>query len=504
MTFRSFAAMACFISAGSSAMADVSAVQVWEDFLQGIKSSGSTVSVIQDRSAGQVALDDFLVRYQDPDVGFSLDVDIGQAAFVENSDGSVSINLPRQIPVTMEFRDNYSQVTAISVLLETENMRALASGSSSQITYDYSADQMALSLQSLIGEGERIGADEVQFSIVADQVSSTATTFISGLREVIGRSSVGTLELSGLLAPQGEDFNATWMSKIRQLSFANSSQTPENVSVQELSKALQAGLNSSSVISYQSGETEIMVRTPDGDFSGSTRSTGASSNTSMSKDGLSMLMDVSGVDFEAFASVFPLPISGQLGSFVYGLTMPVLPHSEDQAFGLRFELNELAVPDGLWAMFDPAGQLPRDPVSVRFDVGGMVKLWMDFLDPDQLEASLDMMEVPGEVSQITLNAIDVSALGAELSVQGAFDINNENLSTFDGFPAPQGKATATLSGANALLDTLSQMGIIAGEQVMGARMFMGMFALPVGRDKFETEVEIDAEGGVYVNQQRFQ
>ncbi|MBT6508710.1 MAG: DUF2125 domain-containing protein, partial [Marinovum sp.] len=142
--------------------------------------------------------------------------------------------------------------------------------------------------------------------------------------------------------------------------------------------------------------------------------------------------------------------------------------------------------------------------SLRFDVGGMVKLWMDFLDPDQLEASLDMMEVPGEVSQITLNAIDISAFGAELSVQGAFDINNEDLRTFDGFPAPQGKATATLSGANALLDTLSQMGLIAGEQVMGARMFMGMFALPVGRDKFETEVEIDAEGGVYVNQQRFQ
>ena len=47
------------------------------------------------------------------------------------------------------------------------------------------------------------------------------------------------------------------------------------------------------------------------------------------------------------------------------------------------------------------------------------------------------------------------------------------------------------------------MGLIAGEQVMGARMFMGMFALPVGRDQFETEVEIDAEGGVFVNQQRF-
>ena len=145
MTFRFFAAVTCFMNAGSFAMADVSAVQVWEDFFQGIKSSGSTVAVIQERSAGRVALDDFLVRYQDPDMGLGLEMDIGQAAFVENGDGSVSINLPQQIPVTMEFRDNYSQVTSISVLLDTENMRALASGSSSQITYDYSADQMVLS-----------------------------------------------------------------------------------------------------------------------------------------------------------------------------------------------------------------------------------------------------------------------------------------------------------------------------------------------------------------------
>ena len=183
MTFRSFAAVACFISAGSSVLADVSAVQVWEDFLEGIKSSGSDVSVIQDRSAGQVALDDFLVLYQDRDIGMRLEMDIGQVAFVENGDGSVSINLPQQIPITMEFRDNYSQVTSISALLEMSNMRGLASGDSSQITYDYSADQMALRLQSLIGEGKRIGPDQVQFSMIANQVSSTATTFISSLRE---------------------------------------------------------------------------------------------------------------------------------------------------------------------------------------------------------------------------------------------------------------------------------------------------------------------------------
>ncbi|MBT6097511.1 MAG: hypothetical protein HOH05_03960, partial [Marinovum sp.] len=82
MKFKSLAAMVFFAGASSSALADVSALQVWEDFLRGIKSSGSTVSVIQNRSAGQIDLSDFTLRYQDPEMGLSFEMDVGQAAFV--------------------------------------------------------------------------------------------------------------------------------------------------------------------------------------------------------------------------------------------------------------------------------------------------------------------------------------------------------------------------------------------------------------------------------------
>ena len=503
MTLKHFAAGITFSGFATSAVADVTAVQVWEDWLSGIEASGSSVSAIQNRSAGQLTLDDFVVSYQDADLGISFELDIGQAALVENSDGSVSITLPQRIPANMEFRDNYSQVSSISAMIGLQNMQARASGERNQITYDYSADSIALALQSLIGEGEQIGRDEVQLSVVGNRLSASTTSIRSEFREVIGRSTLDELQVMVMLAPKGADFSADWTAQINSLTIANSGQTPEGVSLVDVSGALKAGLNSTGVMSYRSGESKLLLRTPDGDFSMSTNSNGANSSTSMSQDGMSMLMDVNGANFDVFASTLPLPINGTLGSFVYGLNVPLMPRSEDQAFGLRFELNDLAMAESLWAMFDPGEVLPRDPISLRIDISGMAKLFLDYLDAEQLEASLETLETPGELSSLTLNALDVRALGADLSVQGDFDIDNDNLSVFDGFPTPTGRATATLSGANALLDRLTQMGLIAGEQVMGARMFMGMFALPVGRDQFETEVEIDAEGGVFVNQQRF-
>ena len=39
---------------------------------------------------------------------------------------------------------------------------------------------------------------------------------------------------------------------------------------------------------------------------------------------------------------------------------------------------------------------------------------------------------------------------------------------------------------------------------MGARMFMGMFTIPVARDALEAELWIDQNGSVYANGQQIQ
>jgi hypothetical protein len=48
------------------------------------------------------------------------------------------------------------------------------------------------------------------------------------------------------------------------------------------------------------------------------------------------------------------------------------------------------------------------------------------------------------------------------------------------------------------------MGLLPEDQVMGARMMMGVFATPVGDDMLTSTIEVNAEGHVIANGQRLQ
>jgi hypothetical protein len=69
-------------------------------------------------------------------------------------------------------------------------------------------------------------------------------------------------------------------------------------------------------------------------------------------------------------------------------------------------------------------------------------------------------------------------------------------------PRPEGSLTLTGEGINGLLDKVSQMGLPGGEQIMGARMMLGMFTTVTGDDQIESTVEVNDQGHVLVNGQR--
>jgi hypothetical protein len=55
------------------------------------------------------------------------------------------------------------------------------------------------------------------------------------------------------------------------------------------------------------------------------------------------------------------------------------------------------------------------------------------------------------------------------------------------------------------LDKLVLMGLLPEEQAMGARMMMGLFAVPGGaEDTLTSKIEINDEGHVLANGQRIQ
>ena len=92
------------------------------------------------------------------------------------------------------------------------------------------------------------------------------------------------------------------------------------------------------------------------------------------------------------------------------------------------------------------------------------------------------MAAVGDASPFLLNALDINALqvtavGAELTGTGAFTFDNTDMTTFDGVPAPTGKLDLKLTGANALIDKVVAMGMITQDDAMGYKMMVSMLSL---------------------------
>ncbi len=168
-----------------------------------------------------------------------------------------------------------------------------------------------------------------------------------------------------------------------------------------------------------------------------------------------------------------------------------------QAWSAVARLVDLTAADSLWSMFDPGGQLVRDPVTLIVNVRGTGRWTGDIMDPTvQAQAAARRELLSMDVPKV------FSALGGEVDATGAFTFDNSDLATFDGLPAPTGKLTTKLTGINALIDTAVSMGFIPEEEVIAVRMGLALLAKPgAGPDQLVSEIEFK-DKGLFVNGQR--
>ena len=106
---------------------------------------------------------------------------------------------------------------------------------------------------------------------------------------------------------------------------------------------------------------------------------------------------------------------------------------------------------------------------------------------------------PGQLNSLTINEVRVSAVGAELTGSGAATFNNAGL-----MPVPNGAVDLRLVGANALMQKLVAMGLLPEDQMMGAMMMLGLFAVPDGEDTLKSKIEFKEDGSIYANGQQIQ
>jgi Uncharacterized protein conserved in bacteria (DUF2125) len=210
------------------------------------------------------------------------------------------------------------------------------------------------------------------------------------------------------------------------------------------------------------------------------------------------VMDYSGaqsqIAFTINAPNIPVPdLSVTLDAMNFGIKLPLIPSDVALPFAFSTSLQNLALSDQLWAVFDPTASLPRDPINFVLDTEGMAK-------PNAMPAAgADMAGMPAELESLNLKQLRLSVAGADLQGTGT--------STFEpvegGMPNPNAKLDFTLTGANALMDKLVAAGLIAPEMLTMPRMMLAMVARPAtdGSDGYESTIEIK-DKAIFANGQK--
>ena len=325
------------------------------------------------------------------------------------------------------------------------------------------------------------------------------------IRNVEQSYSVATLTYDIAFDDPGSDDQGAFQGAMSNLAVSGVGRIPSDMDPSDMAAMLKSGFAIDATISY--GEANSAVNgTGDGEsFSATSSSKGGSLSVSMNDSALAYDVGGNTIAVSVTTDALPFPVSVELAEFLFKLAVPIAKSDQEQDFAFGLTLGDFVMSDMIWSLFDPGGTLPRDPATIAIDLAGKAKVLIDLMDPEAAGALAGYGDRPGELNALTLNKLLLSAVGAKLTGTGDFTFDNNDLDTFDGFPRPIGAIELQLDGANALIDNLITMGIVRSEDAMGARMMMGMLAVPGdGPDSLKSRIEINEQGHVLANGQRIQ
>ncbi len=499
---RSSGAVLAYAIVTQGALADVTAQQVWDDWQTYLTQMGYTVTAEQSTSGDVTTITDMTVVATVPDTDGSFKMTMPQMTLTENADGTVSIDLPESFPMTVSGEEE-GEVFSVDIEYYHTGLEMVVSGDPDDMTYDYSAPTLGLKLGGLQVDDETVPDD-----IVAMDLKMTDLTGSSQMKTGETRALDQKMTAAGLtydLAfndPEGSDdgkINGT----LNQLNFEGTSVIPEDFDGSDPQTFFKGGFSFSGLFTYASGQTSIAGTSEGQAFSMGSESEGGRFGVSIDEQRLAYDVEQNSAKMAVTTADLPFPIEIAMANAGLKFEFPVHQSEEVQPFGFAINLTDFTMSDVLWSIFDPAGTLPRDPATIALDTTGTAKVLTNIFDPASVEALETSGEAPGELHSLKINELLVSLVGAKLTGDGDFTFDNSNASELDGLPTPSGVANLQLVGANALIDKLISMGLVQENQAVGARMMMGMMAVPGEEpDTLNSKIEFTEDGQILANGQR--
>ncbi|WP_306132555.1 DUF2125 domain-containing protein [Roseivivax marinus] len=516
-------ALAC-LTAPQAVFADVAPGEVWSMFRDYLVRSGYEVTAEEAETGGDLRVSDVTLRMEAPDeTGGVLVVTMDEILFEDAGDGTVSVVLPGSIPAEISGMED-DDVEAVRFEIMQTALDIAVSGTPDDMVWDYTADAASVRLAELVRDGAPVSREDAAATVALEEMSgrTSIATARDGGQEIAQTVEAARMtydlafaepaeedDAEGADAPATEDDEGAapdrfaLSGRAQDVRITADSALPEEGGADEMAALLDDGFRVGFDMTYSDGETEFTGQDASGTSSGRTASNGGSLSLSLGEDGLSYDVRAEGMAYAITMGDLPIPFTAEAEEMRTTLQVPVMPSDAPQDFSLALALRGVTASEMLWSMIDPDEALPRDPATVALELTGTAAPGVNMFDTEAIEAMQAEGRAPGTFDTLEIAELQVSAAGAELTGEGSFTFDEDDLETFDGMPAPEGSATLTLSGATALLDTLVSMGIVGQDEAMGARMMLSMFAVPGdGEDTLTTTIEVTEEGHVRANGQR--
>ncbi len=484
--------------AGQSALADITPEEVWQKWKDMSASYGQTVTTTAEARDGDTLMIEgaTFTTVQD---GAESSVAIPKIALKDLGDGTVELTMPDPVAMNIKTPEaDGSPASDVVVEMTAPAMTMIASGTVDETSYAVNAAEAKIALVSVDGKTAAETGNDVSATI-----RNMAGTYASSGTTVTGDVKADAMDIAVKAADPAGEGTFNMAATMNAITIAGNTTTPEGTDMSDVGAVLKAGFVTDNTFGF--GQTDFTL-----DFSDPTGA--ASGKGTMTNGGLTVAMDAAklaygttytGLDMTMSGPAIPFPeLKIGLAEAAFNLVMPVSKSETPADFALLTKFVDLKVSDEVWGMIDPAGNLPRDPVTLVMDTKGTATLTADIMDPAAMAAQGEAP--PGELNSLDLTQLQLKAVGAEVTGSGALTFDNSDLVTFGGMPKPTGTLNFDATGINALLDKVTAMGLVPEDQIMGARMMMGMFAKPgEGEDTLTSLVEFK-DGGLFVNGMQLQ
>lgn len=218
---------------------------------------------------------------------------------------------------------------------------------------------------------------------------------------------------------------------------------------------------------------------------------GVTVNSSIAENGVSTNLATGGVSVALAApNLPPFEPAATIDGLSYDLALPIVEGAE-APLELDLAIDGIVPDDAVWSLFDPQETLPRDPGSLTLNITGRATPVAPVAGPQDGGVPAGL---PFDVARISLDALGLSALGATISGQGQVSRPLD--------PAEaDGEIVLNGTGVLELLGVLSELGLIAPDQELGARFALGFATVPnPDGDGLRSTITFD-DGSIRLNDQ---